>query len=144
MSNALRWAGQVRAKGAVRAPFAGVRTAVIDPADIAAVAALAMLSDSHQGRTYRLTGPQALLPAEQIRILGGVLGREIRFEAQSDEEARVEMSAQMPAEYVEAFFRFYVDGELDESPVLPTVQDLTGRAPRTFEDWAWAHASAFT
>jgi hypothetical protein len=56
-----------------------------------------------------------------------VLGRPLRFEAQPDDEARTEMSAAMPAEYVDAFFRFYVDGELDESMVLPVVPDLVGR-----------------
>jgi hypothetical protein len=53
------------------------------------------------------------------------------------------MSAAMPAEYVDAFFNFYADGALDESTPLPTVADLTGRAPRTFEQWADAHAAAF-
>ena len=37
----------------------------------------------------------------------------------------------------------YVAGSLDESEVRPTVQELTGRAPRTFEQWATAHADAF-
>jgi len=33
---------------------------------------------------------------------------------------------------------------LDESAVLPTVAELTGRPPRTFRQWAVAHAAAFT
>jgi hypothetical protein len=53
------------------------------------------------------------------------------------------MSASMPAEYVDAFFSFFVDGTLDESEVLPTVEEITGRPPRTFEQWARAHAGAF-
>jgi hypothetical protein len=53
------------------------------------------------------------------------------------------MSAAMPAKYVDAFFRFYVDGTLDESKVLPTVHALTGRPPRTLAQWATAHAGAF-
>ena len=77
-----------------------------------------------------------------MQILGQALGRDLRFEAQGD-EARAEMSASMPPEYVDAFFNFYVDGALDESPVLPTVAGLTGRAPRTFAQWAAAHADAF-
>jgi hypothetical protein len=44
---------------------------------------------------------------------------------------------------VDAFFSFYADGTLDESVVLPTVQDVTGAPPRTFEQWATAHALAF-
>ena len=116
---------------------------MIDPADIGAVAALALTSGEHAAQTYRLTGPRSLAPADQVEILARVLGRPLRFEAQPDDEARAEMSAAMPAEYVDAFFRFYVDGELDESMVLPTVPDLIGRPARTFEQWAHAHASTF-
>ncbi|QKW33276.1 hypothetical protein HUT06_03890 [Actinomadura sp. NAK00032] len=89
------------------------------------------------------TGPESLLPSEQVAILGEVLERELRFEAQPDDEARTEMSEQMPIEYVDAFFDFYVDGSLDESVVRPTVQDVTGAPPRTFRQWTEAHAAAF-
>lgn len=143
MSNTLQWAPQLAAGDLVRAPFASVGVAMIDPRDIAAVAALALTGTGHQGRTYRITGPQALLPADRVRILAAVLGRELRFEAQPDDEARREMEAAMPREYVDAFFSFYADGTLDESVVLPAVGQLTGRPAGTFEQWARAHASAF-
>ncbi|WP_246106676.1 hypothetical protein [Pseudonocardia kunmingensis] len=119
------------------------RVAMIDPADIAAVAATALVADGHEGRVYALSGPESLLPADRVRVLGEVLGRDLRFEAQSDDEAWTEMTARMPEPYVRAFFDFYVDGALDESPVLPTVEEVTGRPPRTFADWARAHADAF-
>jgi uncharacterized protein YbjT (DUF2867 family) len=143
MSNALRWRDQLKAGDVVVEPFANVRVAVIDPHDIAAVAARALLDDGHEGRSYVLSGPQALLPADRVRLLGAALGRELRFEAQSDAEARAQMSAQMPVEYVDAFFDFYVDGSLDESQVQPTVEEVIGRAPRSFEQWAAEHADAF-
>jgi uncharacterized protein YbjT (DUF2867 family) len=142
-SNALRWLPQLRAGDVVREAFGGVRVATIDPADVAAVAAEALTTDRHEGRSYRLSGPQSLLPADRVAILARVLGRELRFEALSDDEARAEMSASMPAEYVDAFFSFFVDGTIDESQVLPTAEDVTGRPPRTFEQWAHAHADAF-
>jgi hypothetical protein len=72
-----------------------------------------------------------------------VLGRELRFRDQSDEEARAEMSEEMPPEYVEAFFKFFADGDLDESEVLSTVQEVTGTPPCIFEAWAREHAEAF-
>ena len=50
----------------------------------------------------------------------------------------------VPAEYVDAFFDFYVTGTLDESQPQPDVRDVTGRNPRTFRQWADAHASAFS
>src|SRR5436305_1157309 len=81
MSNVLQWAPQLRGGDVVRAPFAGVRIAVIDPYDIAAVAAQALRSDAHEGQAYPLTGPESLLPADRVRTLGAVLDRELRSDA---------------------------------------------------------------
>jgi uncharacterized protein YbjT (DUF2867 family) len=143
MSNALRWLPELREGDVVRAPFADVANAVIDPYDIAAVAATALRSGEHAGRIYRVSGPQPLRPAEQLQILASGLGRELRLKPLSNEAARAEMLATTPAEYVDAFFTFYVDGAIDESEVLPTVQDVTGVAPRTFAQWVETHAAAF-
>jgi uncharacterized protein YbjT (DUF2867 family) len=143
MSNALEWAEQLRHGDVVTAPFAGVRTAQIDPLDIAAVAAAALTTGELDGRSLRLSGPESLLAADRVAILGSVLGRDLRLEPQSDADARAAMSASMPAEYVDAFFAFFVDGTLDESEVLPTVEQVLGRPPRTFAAWAEEHADAF-
>jgi uncharacterized protein YbjT (DUF2867 family) len=144
MSNTLQWIPQLKAGDVVTAPFAGVRQAVTDPSDIAAVAALALAGQEHAGKTYPVTGPQSLLPADRVRILGDVLGRNLELRPQPDDEARAEMSATMPEKYVAAFFSFYAEGTLDESVPLTTVADLTGRPPRTFEQWARTHAAAFS
>jgi uncharacterized protein YbjT (DUF2867 family) len=143
MTNTFQWLPQLRQGDVIRAPFADVSVATVDPDDIGAVAAVALTSNANDGRALRLSGPESLSPADRVAILADVLGRELRFEAQSNEEARSEMSAAMPAQYVDAFFRFFVDGDLDESEVLPTVKDVTGQAPRSFEAWARAHADAF-
>ncbi|MCP2342832.1 NAD(P)H-binding protein [Actinomadura rupiterrae] len=143
MSNALRWLPQLREGDTVRAQFPDVAAACVDPADIGAVAARALTGTGHEGRIYELTGPQALRPADQIAVLAEVLGRDLRCVGLSDEETRAEMTGAMPSEYVDAFFRFYVDGTLDESTVVPDVAQVTGRPPRTFEQWAAAHADAF-
>jgi uncharacterized protein YbjT (DUF2867 family) len=143
MTNTLQWIPQLQAGDVVRAPFADVRVATIDPDDIGAVAVEALTSSAHEGRTYRLSGPESLRPADRVATLARVLGRELRFEAQSDDEARAEMSETMPPQYVDAFMSFFADGTLDESEVLPTVREVTGRDPRSFEAWARAHADAF-
>ena len=90
-----------------------------------------------------MSGPQSLLPADQVQILAQVLGKGLRFEGLSDVEARTDMSTTMPAEYVDAFFSFFADGTVDESQVLSAIQDITGKHPHTFEQWAVAHADAF-
>jgi uncharacterized protein YbjT (DUF2867 family) len=143
MSNTLQWIPQLRAGDVVRAPFADVPVATIDPLDVAAVSARALTSSDHEGHSYRLSGPDSLLPADRVCLLGEVLGRELRFEGQADDAAREEMLASMPAEYVDAFFSFFAEGKLDESEVRDTVERVTGRRPRSFEQWASAHAEAF-
>lgn len=143
MSNTLRWLPQLRADDTVRLPFADVAIAAIDPDDLAAVASLALTTPGHEDRSYRLSGPQSLRPADQVAVLAEILGRPLRLEPQSNDETRVELSRTMPAEYVDAFFRFFVDGTLDESHVLSTVEELTGKPPATFRQWATRHVDAF-
>jgi uncharacterized protein YbjT (DUF2867 family) len=143
MSNALRWLPKLAAGDVLRLPFASIRTAAVHPADVAAVAAECLLGGGHEGAVYFPTGPESLTPADQVAVLARVLGRNLRFEAQPDDEARTEMLARTPVEYVDAFFDFYVAGSLDESEVRSTVHDITGRAPRTFEQWATKHRADF-
>lgn len=90
-----------------------------------------------------LSGPEALRPAEQVRLLGAALGRSLRFEGLSDAEAKEELSKYFPPSFVEAFLRFFARGEFDDSRVVPTVEEITGRPPHTFAQWASAHAGRF-
>ena len=50
--------------------------ALIDPFDIGAVAARALTEDGHDGRSYRLTGPRAMLAAERVAVAADVLARD--------------------------------------------------------------------
>jgi uncharacterized protein YbjT (DUF2867 family) len=143
MSNALRWLPQLRSGDVIRGPFAHAPIAVIAPLDIAAVAAVVLTTDGHFRQSYSLSGPEALVPADQVRVLGQRLGRNLRFESQPDAEARAEMSKSMPAATVDAFFRFFVKGEFDDSSVVPTVEEITGTKPKTFEQWVETHAHLF-
>jgi uncharacterized protein YbjT (DUF2867 family) len=144
MSNALRWIPQMQKGDVIREAFGDVAVAAVDPHDIAAVAIEALFSGEHAGKAYRLTGPQALTAADRVEILARVLGRPLRSEPMSDDDARADMIAsRTPQEYIDAFFDFFRGGRYDESPVHPTVQEVTGRPPRTFEQWARAHAAAF-
>ena len=143
MSNALQWVPQLASGDVVRGPFGSIPVAAVDPADVGAVAALALTEPAHAGQEYRLSGPESLLPEQQVAILGRVLGRDLRWEGWSDEQARTELERQMPTPYVDAFFSFFVDGLIDETTVQPTVPEVLGRPARSFEAWARAHADAF-
>jgi uncharacterized protein YbjT (DUF2867 family) len=143
MSNALRWLPQLEHGDVIQGPFADVPISTIHPDDLGAVAARALTTTDHEGKTYRLSGPEALRPAQQVAILARFTGRDLRFEAQTNEEARAGMEQAMPKEYVDAFFQFFAEGMIDETTVHPTFKEVTGRGPRTFEEWAQANADAF-
>jgi uncharacterized protein YbjT (DUF2867 family) len=143
MSNTLRWLPLLREGDLVRAPWGDIAVACIDPFDIAAVAVAALTGEGHEGAVHRISGPRAMLPAEQIAVLARVLDRPLRFEGLTPEETRAELEATMPPQYVAAFWNFYIEGALDESPVYPAVEEILGRPARTFEDWAERHADDF-
>jgi uncharacterized protein YbjT (DUF2867 family) len=142
-SNALCWLPQLQVGDIVRAPWPDVPIASIDPADIGAVAAVALADRGHEGRALSLSGPEPLTPGDQVATLGRALGRALRHEPLADDEARAGMVENTPPPVVDALFRFFSAGEFDDSPVLDTVEAVTGRAPRSFAQWAGAHADQF-
>ncbi|WP_199618124.1 SDR family oxidoreductase [Paenibacillus alkalitolerans] len=140
MTNSFQWAHSIRSEGIVRIPFGDISTPSVDSRDIAAVAAKALSTDGHEGKIYSLTGPEPLTPRQQVHILSDLLGRDLGFETLPDDIARQYMLRQMPAEIVDAFFDLNRQGF---STVLPTVEEVTGRAPFTFKQWATDHIDAF-
>jgi uncharacterized protein YbjT (DUF2867 family) len=60
MSNALWWRPSIQAERVVRDPVGPGHLASIDPADIAAVAAIALTQEGHAGEIYTLTGDELL------------------------------------------------------------------------------------
>ncbi|WP_433296792.1 NAD(P)H-binding protein [Actinoplanes sp. CA-030573] len=73
-SNSLGWAAEIRAGNPVPNVFGDGRQGVVDPADVAAVAAETLTGAGHEGATYTLTGPELLSVPEQVAQLAAVLG----------------------------------------------------------------------
>jgi uncharacterized protein YbjT (DUF2867 family) len=141
-TNSLRWAPSIRAQGKVFAP-AGGPTAVIDPRDIADVAVAALAEDGHEGKAYLLTGEQILTAAEQVRLVGEAIGRELALVPVPPQAAREAMVKHgMPAHLADAILELMTFPEHDE-PISPHVREVTGHPARTFADWARDHAAAF-
>jgi uncharacterized protein YbjT (DUF2867 family) len=143
-SNALFWwAPAIRAGGAVRWPYGAAETAPVDDRDVAAVAARALQEDGHAGGDYLLTGPESLSQAEQVSIIGDVLGRRIKFEELSPDEFRSETGGSWPRPAVDMLLAAW--GATLGRPVLvtSTVSGILGSAPRSFRQWVSDHAPAF-
>lgn len=143
-SNALTWwVPQIRAGDVVRWPYALVPTAPIDPRDIAAVAVRSLLHDGHSGAEYVLTGPQSLTHAEQVQTIATAIGRPLRLQEISPDEARRELLAIMPMPAINMLLDAWVAALGQPAVVTSTVADITGAPPRTFREWATDHASEF-
>jgi len=73
----------------IRAPAGRGRVSWIARADIADTVVAVMTGTGHEGKTYDVTGPEALTMEETAELLSAVLGRKISYQAQTPHEARV-------------------------------------------------------
>jgi uncharacterized protein YbjT (DUF2867 family) len=143
-SNALNWwAPTIRSGSAVRWPYGAAETAPIDDRDVAAVAARTLYDDRHAGGDYVLTGPESLSQAEQIRIIGGAIGRNLEFEELSPDQFRRETADSWPRPVVDMLLAAWGAAMGQSAFVTSAVFDILGSPPRTFHDWATDHASKF-
>uniref|UniRef100_A0AAU2UWB8 NAD(P)H-binding protein n=1 Tax=Streptomyces sp. NBC_00003 TaxID=2903608 RepID=A0AAU2UWB8_9ACTN len=142
-SNAFAWAEQVRTQRTVFAPFGDVALPVIDPADIAAVAAAALHEDGHAGRTYELTGPEAISPHRQAAVISEALGEEVAFVELSREDAHAHMARFMPEEVIGGTLDILGAPLPTEQEVSPDVEQILRRPAGLFDKWVARNLPAF-
>jgi uncharacterized protein YbjT (DUF2867 family) len=146
MTNAFDWLPTIREGGYVLDPVGPGRAAPIDPADIAAVGALVMTEDGHQGKEYLLTGDEAFTVAEQVQILAKAIGRDLGIrEVTTPQEA---VHFRYPNGAPPALAAAIIEGlTLMRADTVglrtDTVERLLGRPPRTFADWCTRNAGEF-
>ncbi|MFE3453652.1 NAD(P)H-binding protein [Nonomuraea sp. NPDC059194] len=144
MSNTLGWADAIRTEGVVREPFADVPSAIVHEADVAAVSARVLVEGGHGGRSYSLTGPEQLTPRQRLRTIAEVLGRNLEFVELTEEQARERWrQAGYDEELIELLANWQGDPPPHAYTVVPTVEEITGRPPRTFASWVAEHAARF-
>ncbi|MEU8684379.1 NAD(P)H-binding protein [Streptomyces sp. NPDC048611] len=147
-TNALSWAPSIRATGVVRDAHPGSRGVPVHEADLADVAAAALLdrSGTHLGQVYLVTGPEELTVAEQVAEIGRATGKETRVEQISEEAAAEAMTGpHFPEEAALELIRMF--GRSVDAPAFPAsdaVERITGHPPRTFAEWARDHAADFS
>lgn len=146
MTNAVDWLPTIRAGGYVLDPIGPGRSAPIDPADIAAVAATVLTEDGHEKQEYTLTGPEAFTLAEQVSILGDAIGRslDVRPIETPEEAVRFRYPNGAPPDLAAAI----VEGlKLMRADTIglrtDAVRRLTRREPRTFAAWCGDNVQLF-
>jgi uncharacterized protein YbjT (DUF2867 family) len=141
-SNTLAWAEQIRTTGVVRGPLTAA-TAVVDPRDVAAVAARVLTDGAHAGATYRLTGPEVISRPEQVDAIGAAIGRELRFEEVPVRDARARMLADgRPPALVDALLSA-AENRSASTLVTSDVEDVTAAPSRSYRQWTHDHREAF-
>lgn len=147
-TNTLAWAPSIRASGVVRDAHPGAQGTPVHEADLADVAAVALLdrSGAHQGQAYLVTGPEVLTVAQQVAEIGRATGRETRVEQISEEAAAEAMAGpHLPKEAARELVRLF--GKMVDAPSFPVsdaVERVTGHPGRTYAEWARDHAEDFS
>jgi uncharacterized protein YbjT (DUF2867 family) len=143
-SNTLRWAASIQAGDPIPNTMATGVEGVVDPRDVAEVAARARTSADHGG-LYTLTGPELLSVPDLALVLGEVLGRTVATVDISLEAYRERLLA---SGLDPAFVEVAVNGsrlvaEGGNARLTGEVEQVLGRPPRTFTTWAYDHRAAF-
>jgi len=99
---------------------------------------------AHAGHTYVLTGPQSLTQRDRVRLIGEAIGKEVRWEEISPQQARQAMLAQgLPEDVPDRLLGYWSGLVQHPGPSSDTVEQVLGRPALTFAQWAVEHAAAF-
>lgn len=138
------WGPQIRAGDIVRWPLVEAPTAPTDERDVAAVAVRALCEEGHVGAEYVVTGPQSLTQAEQVQIIGRAIGRALRVEEISVDEARTALLPVLGSTIVVNMLLDAWAAALGQPAfVTNTCAEVTGVPARTFLQWASDHGAEF-
>ncbi|WP_068067830.1 NAD(P)H-binding protein [Nocardia xishanensis] len=146
MTNAMEWAPIIRAGGIVDDPTGPGRYAPVDPADIAAVAAVVLTEDGHQGAEYYLTGDETLTIAEQVAVIAAAIGRgiDVREAATPEQAVASRYPNGAPPALADAILEGFTLMRQDTTGFrTDTVARILGRRPHTFADWCARNIETF-
>jgi uncharacterized protein YbjT (DUF2867 family) len=146
MQGLLGFRESIVAEGRFFAAAGDARISAVDVRDIAAVAAAALTEPGHEGRTYDVTGPEALTHAEMADHLSEALGRRVEFvDVPPDAMRQALVGAGFDAWQADGLIEDYAHYRRGEaSAVAPGVREATGEPPRSFADFARDYAAAFS
>ncbi len=143
--NMLWSAGSIKGQNTFYLPLNDKGQSMVDVRDIADVAVKVLTGSGHEGKTYVVTGPQALTGQDIANTLSTVLGRTITYvnvpPAAVEDSLRKSGAPEWNAREVAKLMAWFGTGQAAQ--VTDTVQKLTGHAPRTFEQFVRDHAAAF-
>jgi uncharacterized protein YbjT (DUF2867 family) len=146
MQNFVTYHGDtIRAQNAIYLPCGNAREAFVDARDIASVAAVALITDGHDGKAYDLLGAEPLTYAEAAEKLSAALGRRIQYVDIPDADFRKAMlGTGLPEPSIDRLASLYGYIREGNFPTQSTaIKDFTGRDPISFDQFARDYADAW-
>ena len=146
MQNLLGLAPTIVSQGEFYQPAADGKVSHIDVRDIAAVAAKALTENGHQGKTYVITGPEALSYDEAASKISKAIGKPVKYVNVTPEDFKKSLLGwgipEFMADGLNEFFAAIRAGYC--AVVTNTVEEVTKRKPISFDDFVRDFAEAFT
>ena len=132
--------------GAIATAAGDGRVAMVDARDIAAVAVATLTGGGHAGKTYTLTGPQALSFYQVASVLSRQTGRPLRHVRVPPDKVRVALQGRgVAAWYADDMAQLHSMLAVGyEEVVTDDIHRVTGRPPRTLAQFAGDHAGVLT
>jgi uncharacterized protein YbjT (DUF2867 family) len=132
------WKHGIDTQNAILLPAGQAKVSFIDARDISAVAAKLLTSSEFDNRDFDLTGPQSADHAQVAAALSKVSGRKISYQEITPEQFQSGLlGAGLPKDYAQflgAIMGFLKEGYSERA--TSSVKDITGRAPRSLEQYA--------
>jgi uncharacterized protein YbjT (DUF2867 family) len=138
----------IKSNNAFYIPLEDAKVSVVDVRDIAAVAVKSLTengNNKHNNKTYLITGPESLSYNQMAEILSNATGKKISYVNVSEEEARGAMKEMGMDDWlintISELFNYFRKGYA--SQVYSGVEEITGKKPTTFAQFAKDYVEAF-
>ena len=146
MGNLVAQAEYVIKEGTIYSPSGDGKIPYVDPRDVAAVAFVTLTQPGHLGKTYVVTGGEAISYRQASEIIGAAIGKKLRFVDETPEQARARRVREgVPPAVIESVLAIgaYQRAGGKTVTISNTVADLTGRPPRTVAEFVQENVSVF-
>jgi len=126
-------------------PMENARLSPVDVEDIAKVAFALLHSEGHEGKSYEMTGPEALTMEEITERISQAIGKTVRYVSVTLEgKKRAWLAAGIPPERIEAVSELLMERRKHSaSRVYLDTHKAFGVQPTTFVEFARRNATLF-
>ncbi len=135
----------IKSQNSFYLPLGDGKVSFVDVRDVAALAAVELTQSDDENKAYEVTGSEAISNHQIASMLSKVLGKPISYISISEDTARQSMkSAGMPEPEIELVLGLYAEQKAGNySTISPAVEQITGKKPISFEQFANDYTEAF-